>query len=296
MALSGPALYNPPGRPDLSPRALPPVSPPEKFAHVFRAATNAARRRSRARRRRTLTGARDRPLLALGHHRVGRRRHHHEDARRRYHELEQGCRAHLRLHRRGGDRKAREHADPRGPPRRGAVDPGAPAARRADRTLRDGAGQERRLARRHLTDRLADPRGRRGDRRGLEDRPRHHRAQARGEGAKVPGRGELAARLLARLRGDAQARRRHGRARARRLVHGRRLGRRRGDQAAGGRPRRPVEGGVGLRDSRALPGRPGRAARRGARDPHRGAGTLRRDTRFAAGGGGQRRRAPPADA
>ena len=74
----------------------------------------------------------------------------------------------------------------------------------------------------------------------------HHRGRHRGQGRRaapaLPGRGRPGARLLARLRADARARRAHGRARARRLVRGRHA-RRAGRAPAGrGRPRRSREG------------------------------------------------------
>ncbi len=111
-------------------------------------------RAGRARHRRLEDRPRHHRAQAVGtgagaarrHRRVGGRRHHQQDPRRRHHQLEQGRRARLRLHGGGGDRSARDHADPGGPHQRGAGDTGADQGGRAHRALRDGAGAQGRHA------------------------------------------------------------------------------------------------------------------------------------------------------
>ena len=84
----------------------------------------------------------------------------------------------LRLLAVGGRRSAHHPDHPAGAAGRGTRDPRAALPRRADRALRDGPRGQGRPPPRYLSDGLADPRRRGPHHRGVEDRPRHHRAEA----------------------------------------------------------------------------------------------------------------------
>ena len=76
-----------------------------------------------------------------------------------------------------GGRRPTDHPDhPAGAARRGTRDPGAALPRGAGRALRDGPRVQGRPPPRYLPDGLSDPRRRGPRHRGVEDRPRHHRA------------------------------------------------------------------------------------------------------------------------
>ena len=82
-------------------------------------------------------------------------------------------------YRAGGSRRPTDHAPAAaGADGRRTANPGAPAQRRARGTSGDGAGGQGRRDDRRVRDRLPDQGPRRPDHRGLQDRPRHHRAQA----------------------------------------------------------------------------------------------------------------------
>src|SRR5262249_50717390 len=78
----------------------------------------------------------------------------------------------------GGGGRAGNDPHPAGAARRGARHPDAHPPRRAHRSLRDRAPAQGRRPARYFPDRVADEGRQRADHRRLEDRPRHHRAQA----------------------------------------------------------------------------------------------------------------------
>ena len=113
-----------------------------------------------------------------------RRCHHRQDARRHHHELESGRRADLRLRRRRDHRQAHLRPDAaracRGRASGSWSVSGAASGSSHFETKRRHQG---RAHHRRLAQRLADPRRRRHDRRGLESRQGHHRPQAGRGGA-----------------------------------------------------------------------------------------------------------------
>ena len=93
------------------------------------------------------------------------------------HELERSGGADLRLQRRGGDRPAHQLPAPAGSGRRDRHDPRAPERRGRAWSTRDGPPAQGRARRRRVADRLPGARRRRCDRRRVDGRARHHRAE-----------------------------------------------------------------------------------------------------------------------
>ena len=145
----------------------------------------AARRLRRLRRRRQHADRHERaPARRAGvassrrDRRIVRRRHHQQGPQRRDRHLEQGRRAAVRLSRAGGHRQADHDVDSRTASRRRDPDPGTHPPRRTHRSLRDRAPAQGWQHGLDLAHGVADHRRLGPHRRRLEDRPRHHRAEA----------------------------------------------------------------------------------------------------------------------
>ena len=149
---------------------------------------------------------------AGGNRRVFRRCHPVQGPQRHHPDLERGGRTPLRLPGGGGHRPTDHAPAAAGADRGGRADPGARAGRPARGAPGDGAGDQGRETDRRVRDRLPGQGPGRPDHRGLEDPPRHHRAEAgrggpaadgRGPGPLQQGPGAVRLRGLARPEGAA---------------------------------------------------------------------------------------------
>ena len=136
------------------------------------------RRCQHARRHHRAEGRRGDPGASCRDRRAIRRRHRQQVPRRRHPDLEPRRAAYVRLQRRGSGWPAHHAHHSRRAPRRGRHGARQGAQRRDGGPLRDRAPREGWPADRHLAHGLADSRGAGPRDRRLEDRARHHRAQA----------------------------------------------------------------------------------------------------------------------